>query len=210
MVSNIIVLGELLILYNVILLKKNLIYLCDSLCFNRYWGGELPYFIDSSLTAMPFFYMGMMLKKSNILGDWVYDKYLYQIFIICMLIVAFLAEDNSMRSNRYDNPYLYHITAMCGVIGILAICKKIGRIPLVAALYGRYSIIVLGTHPLLINPIRRFSILFVGGSSLFTFTMVALAEMAVVPLFVKLFPYFCAQKSIFDLFSKYIVIKNER
>lgn len=179
-------------------------YNIDIQRINKYIGGgvKFPYFFDTSLTAMPFFYIGRQLKQWNVLTSWKYDKYLLLIAFVCLLIVALLAEDNSMRTNRYDSPYLYYITAMCGVIGTLSLCKKIGCVPLLSSLYGRYSLIVLGTHSLLINPIRRFSLMYLDGSGLFTFTIVALAELAVIPLFVKLFPYFCAQKSIFGLFSK--------
>lgn len=179
--------------------------LCIILIFSgliSVFGVKFPYFFDTSLTAMPLFYIGRQLKQWNVLTSWKYDKYLLLIAFACLLIVALLAEDNSMRTNRYDSPYLYHITAICGVIGILALCKKIGCIPLLSSLYGRYSLIVLGTHSLLINPIRRFSLIYFNGNGLFTFTIVTLAELAVIPLFVKMFPYFCAQKSIFGLFSK--------
>lgn len=92
---------------------------------------------------------------------------------------------------------------MCGIIAILSFCKKIGYISLLSSVYGKYSFIVLCTHPLLINPIRRFSVIYLDGNEFFTFAVVALAELAVVPLFVKFFPYFCAQKSIFELFTKH-------
>lgn len=164
-------------------------------------GIKIPYFIDTSITAIPFFYMGTLLKRFNILETCKYDKYLYLIIIIGIIMLVLFSEDNSMRSNRYKNPYLYHITAISGVLAILALCKKIGDVPLLSSLYGKYSLIVLGTHPLLINPIRRFSIMYFDGSSLLTFIGVISMEFLVIPLFVKYFPYCCAQKSIFDLFK---------
>lgn len=162
-------------------------------------GIKIPYFIDTSITAIPFFYMGILLKRFNMLGKWKYDKYLYFIIIIGIIMLILFSEDNSMRANRYKNPYLYHVTAMSGVLAILALCKKIGDVPLLSSLYGKYSLIVLGTHPLLINPIRRFSIMYFGGNYLLTFIGVVSMELLVIPLFIKCFPYFCAQKSIFDL-----------
>lgn len=168
-------------------------------------GLKMPYFIDTSITAIPFFYMGILLKQLNILEKWKFDKYLYYIAILGLIIVTIFSEDTSMRSNRYENPYIYHLTALSGVFATLAICKKIGNIPILSPLYGKYSLIVLGTHSLLINPIRRFTIMYLDGYGIFTFIGVIIAELAVIPMFVKLFPYFCAQKSVFDLLSKYSI-----
>lgn len=162
---------------------------------------HLPYFIDTSLTALPFFYFGVKIKEWGILGNWKFDNKLWMIIIMCSIFVVLFAQHNSMRSNEYNNSILYHITALSGVSMVLALCKKIGKVSILSTIYGRYSLIVLGTHALLINPIRRFSANYLDGNDIFTFAMVSLIELIVIPVFVKFFPYCCAQKNIFTLLS---------
>ena len=157
---------------------------------------HLPYFIDTSLSAVPFFYAGLAIKRVGILGEWKYDNKLLLIAVLCGTLLILFAQHNSMRSNEYSHPLWYHIIALLGVFMILALCKKIGKIPVLSTIYGRYSLIVLGTHALLINPVRRFSLVYLDGNHLFTFTVVSLLELLVVPVFIKFFPYCCAQKNI--------------
>lgn len=158
---------------------------------------HLPYLIDTALSAVPFFYVGMVIKKYGILGEWKYDNKLLLISFVCAVFLILFAQQNSMPSNEYTHPYWYHAIALSGVFMILALCKKIGKIPILSTIYGRYSLIVLGTHALLINPVRRFSIIFLDGNEWFTFIVVSLLELLVIPVFIKLFPYCCAQKNIF-------------
>lgn len=155
---------------------------------------NLPYFIDSSLTAMPFFFFGYLYRGNLYRKD---KKTLFWVIISFIFLVCFSSK-NSMRSNFYDNLFMYHITSLCGIYVLINVCRYIGDIPIISNVYGRYSLIVLCTHPLLINPIRRFAILYLNGNTLFVFFSVTLLELLVVPFILYLFPYFCAQKKIFN------------
>ena len=157
---------------------------------------HLPYFIDTALSAIPFFYAGIVIKKSGVLNEWKHDNKLLLISLLCGILLVVFAQRCSMPSNEYTHPLWYHAIALSGVFMTLAISKRIGKIPVLSTIYGRYSLIVLGTHALLINPVRRFSLVYLDGNHLFTFTVVSLLELLVVPVFIKLFPYCCAQKNI--------------
>lgn len=151
---------------------------------------NLPYFLDSSLTALPFFMMGFMLRNNlNLI-----DKHKIPIAIMSVVWLALFSTKNSMRSNTFDDSLLYHITSMFGIIIMVIFSRKIDNIPVITNIYGRYSLIVLCTHPLLINPIRRFSIVYLNGNEIFTFVLVTILEIFIAPSVAKIFPYFTAQK----------------
>ena len=156
------------------------------------WNINLPYFFDSSLTALPFFMMGYLLRFYS----YYIDKYKIYITLLSLLWLAFFSTKNSMRSNSFEAPLLYHITSLFGITTIVILCRYINNIPVISNIYGRYSLIVLCTHPLLINPIRRFSIVYLNGNEIFTFLLVTILEIIIAPVVAKLFPYFTAQKKI--------------
>ena len=157
---------------------------------------HLPYFIDTALSALPFFCVGIAIKKFGVFSEIRFDNKLLLFSLFCGILLVLFAQQSSMPSNEYAHPLWYHVIALSGVFMIMALCQRIGRIPVLSTIYGRYSLIVLGTHALLINPIRRFSIMYLGGNELFTFVAVSLLELLVIPIFIKLFPYCCAQKNI--------------
>lgn len=166
---------------------------------------NIPYFLDSALTAMPFFYFGNQLQKWKIFDKANNSLKYWTIVCIGIIVLCLFSEHISMRSNSYNSPYLFHITSVCGVMMMMSLCRLKGSFSILSSKYGKYSIIVFGTHGLLINPVRRLFIHIFGEGDLqgiSTFMAVILIELLVIPMFMKFFPYCCAQKSIFDLLSK--------
>ena len=80
------------------------------------------------------------------------------------------------------------------VIGTLLLCKKIGRLPVVSYI-GRYSIIPLGIHWVLIHYINKImpSLPY---STLVIFVLTVTISICLIPVFIKYFPYFTAQKDL--------------
>ncbi len=170
------------------------------------WGGYLPAYADSALSCLIFYVIGMVLRSKNILNTLQINKMTIGLAFVGGCIITLFSHRIFIAHNYYEHPLLFHAASFGGITFLLTLCRIIGRIPLITSIYGRYSLIVLGTHALLIYPVRRFSITFITGDigSIVTFIVVAMAEIAVVPLFIRLFPYVCAQKSIFD----YLKSKN--
>lgn len=112
---------------------------------------NLPMFIDSSMSALPFFMMGYMINKhTQILHSNQIDKFVPVIFVISSLVIFFLADRVSYRTNMFVGKS-YLTCYLCGFLGamsIILISKKVGHLPLIS-FWGRYSIMILVSHQLL-------------------------------------------------------------
>ena len=109
--------------------------------------------------------------------------------------------DISYHKNIYQIPFaLTLLGGAIGAIGILILSKQIGRLPLVSY-FGRYSIIVLTTHVILINAIREcvnalFGIEHPQWLCLPMIAIVILAEIPLIALLRRYLPYLFAQKEL--------------
>ncbi|MDE7119235.1 MAG: acyltransferase [Muribaculaceae bacterium] len=166
-------------------------------------------YVGSALSCMPFFYMGYMLKKSAILYPRADMLKTVIVMAGCLLgasLLAFLPAEPP-RLLYYKNGVsagnvfeIYACAAMF-VVGIMLLCKLVGRIPFVSWL-GRYSIIVLVTHmPLsaitgtVINKaVGRFVTDDV--KYLLNFTVVTVLMLLIIPFCRKCLPYITAQKDL--------------
>lgn len=175
------------------------------ICFN-YYGITLPLYIDSGIVALPFFYLGYMLKSSNILYPNSYDK--YNILVIMMLIfvavLCFYSGDKpyiGFGSLDFEgNPALFYIGAVSIVIAFILICKKAG--PIFGLRYiGRYSLIILGVHLTIISTASNgFRLLGIDQEasyfSFMVFFLSIIVSSALIPILIKLFPKFTAQEDL--------------
>lgn len=169
----------------------------------------LPMWMDTALTAMPFFLFGYYLRKyTNILQS--HSNYkdivtgiLSLLFIVCIYYI------NSLRGleiicygdNIYDIGILSLYTGgLFGTYLILIFARYFGRIPIISYI-GRYSIVVLLTHLLYIFIIRNImfqmeipqdSILV--STSVFIITI--LFSIPTIWFCKKYLPYFFAQKDL--------------
>ncbi len=132
----------------------------------------LPCYIDSAMSALPFFYCGYLLKKTPLLYPNIYDKY-NALWIVLFYGVALCI------ARWFDDPYIHFSTnsiignwilgiilSLSDVMAVLFLCKTIKHIPFVSY-FGRYSIIPLCTHHLVYLPLKyiliRFNISGEGG-----------------------------------------------
>lgn len=162
----------------------------------------LPCMMDVAMTALPFFYIGYLLKRTNLLTPNRFDRY-NLLFAIALWGGAFCAERYcnvgyiSLHYNRYQGSFaLDAIVAVCSVMAVLYMCKTIKYLPLVSYC-GRYSIILLCTHHLYYRPL----LLLVGKilpeysiyvSALLTLLLCILS----IPLCKRFIPQVCAQKDL--------------
>ena len=190
------------------LLIKNLyiqlvIVLCIGYC--GVWLGNnsvfIPLMIDSSLTALPFFWFGFVLKKTPILYPNKYDKFnvLIAFILYGIVIASYYLLGNmhiSFHYNYIEGSYsLILIIASFGVISILLLCKSIKTLPFLT-FFGRYSIIPLTTHHLVYRPLQ----LVIPHDELFGEAIIAFLTVmicfALIPLFIRFIPWAVAQKDI--------------
>lgn len=112
---------------------------------------NLPCFIDSALTSMPFFALGYILnRKTRVMyNGWRCDKWLWVVVLVCVPLLFWLAYPLDYRCNYFAGCYLTaHLCGVVGTIMTIFLAKMIQHIPLVTY-WGRYSIMILCTHQVL-------------------------------------------------------------
>lgn len=165
----------------------------------------LPYFVDSSLTALPFFYFGYFLRNhTSILTSgntkasigysiaFIVGSFLMIGFFNFGLLSMFENLAGGLKGCAQVYPY-----GIMGTMSVLFLSKILGKVPLLSYI-GRYSIIVLCTHvyaiDLMVNCLKgmnnaslKLPIVFI--SSVFICALV-------IPLFKNYLGFFTAQKDL--------------
>ena len=114
---------------------------------------QLPCVMDVSLIALPFFYLGYILKKTSLLYPNGFDR--YNIVIALVLALVSVGIDYFGKCPRiwfhfnvfYGNILLAVLISVTSVGAVLFLCKAVGRLPLISYI-GRYSIVFLCWHHL--------------------------------------------------------------
>lgn len=175
---------------------------------------QLPFFIDSGISVLPFFYLGYMLKSTGILYPNKNDKYILLLIpvLLAVAVACYIIGDNPYIGfgsvTILGNPYLFFLGAASIVIAFILICKKIGAVKGIRYI-GRYSLIILGVHleicPL-ISLLGKQLHIFIPPIVLFIITLAL--SVLMIPLLTKYFPKFTAQSDLIpsrfiDRFNKF-------
>lgn len=163
----------------------------------------LPLFMSSAFSATPFFFVGVLLRKSPILYKTNYDTRILLISIVILIgtviyCTLLYTPNIDFRSNSYHGNILsIYIVSIILVVSLLLICKRLKWLPILSYL-GRYSIIILCCHGLYIDfaymplylilrrPITEFE----------SILLVWVLCWVSIPIIKKLLPYFTAQKEL--------------
>lgn len=201
-----------LLFYLIYLISKNkllMVLLLSLLC-----GGvglllwrldiNLPAFFDSAFTCVPFFCFGYIIKNTKILENNKYDQYLLLTSILLFVIVGCIAlvtkKGYSLKFNTFSWKSAL-IAYPCGFLGTMAIIlfsKKVKHIPVVS-MFGRYSIMILVTHSILL---RLYDIMlhYIGIKepiALWVNLLITLLSYLVfIPFMKRFMPHVTAQKDI--------------
>lgn len=165
----------------------------------------LPCMMDVAMTALPFFYIGNLLKRINLLVPNQYDRY-NLLFATIFLGVSICIERYcdvgciSFHYNRYPGVFIIDVVnALCGVFAVLLLCKTIKSFPIISYC-GRYSIILLCTHHMYYRPLVLLFNWLIPAYSLVLTVVVTIALCIIsVPLCKNLIPKFCAQKELIKI-----------
>lgn len=165
---------------------------------------NLPAFIDSAMTAMPFYCAGFLINKfTNMLRPNAFDKYMILIVLLCG-VVAWISSYGGVHymRNTYDiSIFFLYIGGIAGTLMIVYFAKLFKYIPCISY-WGRYSIIVLVTHQPLIrlysSVVKCFFkedivVLFV------TLVMMMMSYLIIIPFMKRFFPYVTAQKDLIKI-----------
>lgn len=216
----------LLCLFNTNLLYYAIIYLfkrynyksfyvgmtCVGLGFVSYMLGNnginLPFYIDTSIASLPFFFCGHLLKRFFLfMSGQALDRLRLinlSLLITIMLVLYVYAKPINFESNNYsDTSFL--LFCICGVLGtilVFMLSKILYMLPIMHYInyLGKYSIITLCTHILFVGPFSKLLGLYIPSDWLKLIIIVAITCILeitiIVPLFRKYLPYFTAQKDL--------------
>ncbi len=159
--------------------------------------------VDNAFSALPFFYFGYLLKKTDLLYPNKYDKYniLFSVglFILATVTLRWKHSNIDFEMNEFHgNVLLAYLISVMSVMAVLFFCKIFKRIPVVSY-FGRYSIIVLCTHEM----VRKFAkplLAKLGVANPYILALVVLTVcFVIIPLFVKFLPHVTAQKDVIKI-----------
>ena len=94
---------------------------------------------------------------------------------------------------------MLYLIPFLSIISLFWFCKNLPHIPVITYI-GRYSLVVLGTHSMVLGPVRRMVFSLVDnsyGSSWLVFAIAVLIEVLIImPVMIRLFPKFTAQNEL--------------
>ena len=154
------------------------------------------------MSALPFFCVGYLLKNhTSILGDNRLDHYNVVFMVLCFFVTwicSLYGGVNYKNNNFYMNPVLVYLSGVSGTFGVLYLSKLLKSLPLISY-WGRYSLIILVTHQLMIGAYRAIcaKLGLNGYLSLFiTLIIMMLSYQLSIPVMKKLMPHVTAQKDM--------------
>lgn len=134
-------------------------------CFGAYLGEKyiyLPLMIDVSMTALPFYFFGYLLKNTNILvnrrrtkSDIVWSIGLF----VLVLVLCLLMPNNRVgfHTNTIEGSYLLSIViTIPAVFSVLMLCRYINTLPFIT-FFGAFSIVPFSIHHLIYRPLIIFA-----------------------------------------------------
>ena len=160
----------------------------------------LPFEGDIALVGLPYFLLGYFIKQRNLLEPLKYDKLGFVVFVPSIIFLYFFSSNISFIYQIVPNYLQLYLVPFIAILSLFWFCKNLRYVPLICY-YGRYSVIILGTHQILISYVYFFikgfhtieGILF----SIIIFSIVILFEYYIIIFMVKYFPRFTAQEEFF-------------
>lgn len=164
------------------------------------WGHHiiLPFFLSTSMTSLSFIYLGGLFReKSNIFTQMGggKDTVYFLLSLLTFITIQYTTGPNHIEMiwNKYSQSYL--ITVLGGISGsttIIYLCKFIKRVPIISYI-GRYSLIALAMHSILLPHIKFFS------NSNLNLLVLIIVLCPTIYIFKTYLPKLCAQQPFFKV-----------
>ncbi|MDE6277164.1 MAG: acyltransferase [Muribaculaceae bacterium] len=163
----------------------------------------LPLFFGTGFNAMPFFFIGILMRKLPLLYHTRRDG-LYLVAGLTGMAAAlgycvyYGTPFIEFKTNlHYGNILEIYVISVLMVVGLLLVCKAVRWLPVVSY-FGRYSVIVLGLHAMYIVYVPKLGRRCFGYSmsAVEIFVLALLLSWVSIPLFRKYFPKFTAQDEL--------------
>lgn len=168
-----------------------------------YFGINIPFHIDTALSAVPFIFMGEVIRRrSQLLVPNPYDRWGILTAVMLFVIMIFTTPNNYGHQNFMQ----YYFNGICGTIAVLLLCKQIKYLPVISYI-GRYSIIFLCIHQTLVGHVTNIVARYVSGALVVELIVIAIIVCIglVTTVFMTTYlPWFCAQKDVLYFFEPQI------
>ena len=162
---------------------------------------QLPLMLDTSLVALPYFVLGWGMNRMGALKSSRCDRWDLLALLLAAVPVYWLSDFTNLHFQILPAYWKLYVLPFVAILALFWACKSLPRIPVLCT-YGRYSLIILGTHPLIFHPIRSFCILRLGMEPSVTLTIIVfvltmILEWPVIWLLKTYAPRFTAQVPFF-------------
>ena len=162
---------------------------------------ELPLMLDTSLVALPYFILGWGMKRLGAVTPSRWDKWGWVMLLAVALPIYWLSDFMNLHFQILPAYWKLYLIPFVAIVALFWACKPLPHIPVLCH-YGRYSLIILGTHPLVYQPLRSYLILRCGmlpgvELTLIVFALTFLFEWPVIWLLKTYAPRFTAQQPFF-------------
>ena len=105
----------------------------------------------SALKNMPFFCLGYMAKRKEMVNGMVHTGKLSRVAVLVLSFSVMLLDYlPSLQGSVATETVLFYLCSVAGIVFLLTLCSLVGHLPLISYL-GQYSIIVLLTHGLFVR-----------------------------------------------------------
>ena len=160
----------------------------------------LPLMLDTSLVAIPYFILGHEVNRLGALRPSRYDRWGIVALLLVALPIYLLSENIHLLIQALPVYWKLYLLPFVAIMALFWACKPLPHIPVLCH-YGRYSLIILGTHTMIYEPLR-FLFVHYGMApgarlSLLVFCLTMLIEWPVIWLLKTWAPRFTAQEPFF-------------
>lgn len=170
-------------------------------------------FIDEALEAMPFFCCGYLLRQYSIQAPaGIFNilksnperkgRYMTESIIGIALLAAYTYLMTSFQTENYFlRLWIRYSCGIGGTLMVIFIARLLKRLPLISY-FGRYSIMILCTHVLLIQIVVMLCGKFLpafAANLWVIMPLVMLPYLLLIPLMKRVIPWFTAQKDLIKL-----------
>lgn len=162
------------------------------------WKIKLPMMLDTALLGLPFFWLGTWMKSRGALQPSRYDRYGWIAFLLVLVALYFFARPLNIFDQVVPPYPLFYGLSFAAIVSFFWFAKSLPRIPLITYL-GEFSLIILGTHSLLLIPLIKIVRGTVGAGYAANWLVLGLLlamEFAIIPVMKRFFPHFTAQKEL--------------
>lgn len=164
---------------------------------------QLPWMLDTSLVALPYFLLGWAIKRLNPPVPSTTRQVLSRVglLVVVAIPIYFLSDYLNLHYQILPDYWKLYLLPFVAITALFLACMALPHIPLLCH-YGRYSLIILGTHQVLFLPVRMVCVLRLGmepgiALTLIVFIVTMAMEWPVIWSLKTYAPRFTAQQPFF-------------